>query len=99
MPISLEIAYEKLKTTLIKIIPVEPKGKSTTTHDHEIDEDGDLVAYLPDDDTNLVFKCDCSLPAQIMEDHILVKNQDGIIFKIQFLETKPLKKLEKRLLL
>lgn len=99
MTITLEIAYTKLKTKLIKITPIEPKGKSTTTHDHEIDDDNDLVAYLPDDDTNLAFMCNINIPVQIEKDHLLVRNQDGILFKIQFLETKPISKLEQRILL
>lgn len=99
MEIMLEKAYEKLKTRFIKITPVDPRGKPVITHDHEIDDDDDLVAYRPEDDMNLVFMCSAKTIAQVNDDHLMVRNQDGILFKIQFLEYKPRKKLEARIVL
>lgn len=94
----LETAYQRLRTRLIRITPLEPRGRSIETHDHEID-DGDLVAYLPTDDTNLVFMCHADQDAELHDDHLLVRNGDGILAKIQFLETRPLRRLEARALL
>lgn len=99
MEIPLESAYIKLKTRFIRITPMDPKGKSVTTHDHEVDDEGDLVAYLPDDETNLVFVCRTNAQAEVHDDHLLVRNRDGILFKIQFLETRPIKRLLARVLL
>lgn len=99
MEITLETAYKRLKTKFIRFTPMDPRGKAVVTHDHEIDEDGDLVAYLPDDETNLVFMCKAAIQPEIHDDHLLVRNDDGILFKIQFLEMKTQKKLENRILL
>lgn len=99
METHLETAYNKLKTKLIRFTPLEPRGRTVVTHDHEVDEEGDLVAYLPDDDTNLVFVCRTNARAEVHDDHLLVRNQDGILFKIEFLETKARRRLEARLLL
>jgi hypothetical protein len=99
MEIPLGIAYEKLKTRFIRITPMDPKGKSVTTHDHEIDDEGNLVSYLPNDETNLFFMCSTNDQAEVHDDHLLVRNRDGILFKIQFLETRPIKRLLQRVLL
>lgn len=95
----LKTAYDRLKTRFIRFTPLEPKGKPVVTHDHEIDEDGDLVAYLPDDDTNLVFLCSAEAQTEVHDDHLLVRNGDGILFRIEFLDLKARKRLEARLFL
>ena len=95
----LETIYDRLKTRFIRFTPMDPRGKPSVTHDHEIDDEGDLVAYLPEDDTNLVFMCRADSEAEIHDDHILVRNGDGILFKIEFLDLKARRRLEARLLL
>lgn len=95
----LETIYDRLKTRFIRFTPIYPLGRSVVTHDHEIDDEGDLVAFLPDDDTNLVFMCRAEAEAELHDDHVLVRNEDGILFKIEFLELKARKRLKARLFL
>lgn len=100
MTTTLEAAYRKLRTRYIRF-RVED-GPWTTTHLHEIDEEGDWVVTNPDDYCDCILVCDPQTQVQVQDDRITFQahiNFEDKEIELQFLESRPRKNLEKRLLL
>lgn len=94
--------YRKLRTRLVRIRVREPYkdwGAWTTTHDHEIDEEGDLVVAGPHDRCDIILSCPPDKTARVLEDRLELLDKDARWIQLQFLETRPRKKLQERVLL
>lgn len=100
MKTTLGAAYRKLKTTYIRF-RIE-SGPWTTTHFHEIDEEGDWTLSHPDNYCDCILVCDPETPVEIHHDRITFQGHINFEYRtieLQFLDHTPRKNLEKRLLL
>lgn len=99
MNTTLECAYRKLRTRYVRF-RIE-NGPWTTTHLHEIDDEGDWTLSHPEHDY-CILVCDPGTQVQVHDDHISFLAEIDLEDKkveLQFLEHRPRKNLEKRLLL
>lgn len=100
MTTTLECAYKRLKTQYVRF-RIE-NGPWTTTHFHEIDDEGDWTLSHPDNYCDCILVCDPGTQVRIHDDHISflaeIDFEDKKV-ELQFLEHRPRKNLEKRLLL
>jgi hypothetical protein len=100
MNTTLGAAYRKLKTRYIRFRVQD--GPWTTTHLHEIDEEGDWVLTNPDDRCDCILVCDPETQVTIHHDRISFQAHiylEDKTIELQFLESRPRKNLLERLLL
>lgn len=100
MKVSLEKAYNKLRTEWIRVKIGD--NKWITTHEHQIDEEGDWVAFDPGNEMNYILVVDPNTIVKIHDDHISFPYEECdelIEVKIQFLDSKPLDKLDVRMMI
>jgi hypothetical protein len=100
MTTTLETAYRRLRTRYVRF-RIED-GPWTTTHFHEIDQEGDWTLSNPDNDLDCILVVDPKTPARIQDDRISFQayvDLEEKTVELQFLEHRPRKNLRERILL
>jgi len=97
MKIKLGKAYQKLRTDFIEL---NAGGKSLVTNDHEIEvEEGEESLVVGTGQmTDIILCCSTDQEIEVLDDKIILECYDGR-FEIQFLETRPMNKLQERIIL